>query len=131
MRKLIVLAGALLAVNVAFGQVKAAAPASKETSKPPQATEAQLQLDQKLAELKTLQAEIERLRRVAGAAPQNILLRVQIMDISRTKLEQLGYDLSEQGVATLLQGSAAAGSPAARAGVLRKCSHRGKNKESC
>ncbi|HXT60787.1 MAG TPA: hypothetical protein VN699_19270 [Pirellulales bacterium] len=102
MRKLIVLAGALLAVNVAFGQVKAAAPASKETSKPPQATEAQLQLDQKLAELKTLQAEIERLRRAIGAGSRQIMVKVQVMKVSRTRLEQLGYELGDGGVAGLL-----------------------------
>lgn len=112
MRKLSMFFAVLLSGNIALGQSDSKPQATKDSSKPQEANDARAQLTRKLAELKILQAEIERLRRAAGVGPQNILLRVQIMDISRTKLEQLGYDLGEQGVATLLQGSVAAGSSA-------------------
>lgn len=121
MRKLIALVGVLLAVNVAVGQEKAAPPAAKETSKPSKAGESQLQLDQKLAELKTLQAEIERLRRAAGTGPQQIMVQLKIIEVSRTQLEQLGYDLSEGGVAGLLNRDGKP-SPGADAGQAKAAS---------
>jgi Flp pilus assembly secretin CpaC len=48
-------------------------------------------LEQKLAELNRLQGEVERLRATTGT-PHQILVKVQVLEISRTKLRRLGVD---------------------------------------
>jgi hypothetical protein len=70
--------------------------------------EKQAQLQQKLAELNCLQTEIDELRRTTGT-PQQILIRVQALEVSRTGLRNLGNS-SENAttpaqVASLLQNS--------------------------
>jgi pilus assembly protein CpaC len=55
--------------------------------------EQQALLQQKLAELNCLQTEIDELRRATGT-PQQILIRVQALEMSRTKLRELGIDFS-------------------------------------
>ncbi len=55
--------------------------------------EQQALLQQKIAELNCLQTEIDELRRSTGT-PQQVLVRVQALEISRTKLRELGTDLS-------------------------------------
>jgi Flp pilus assembly secretin CpaC len=70
--------------------------------------EKQALLQQKLAELNCLQTEIDELRRTTGT-PQQILIRVQALEVSRTALRNLG-NASEGAttpaqVASLLQNS--------------------------
>jgi pilus assembly protein CpaC len=49
-------------------------------------------LKQKLAELNCLQSEIDELRAATGT-PQQILLKIKVIEISRTKLRQSGIDI--------------------------------------
>jgi pilus assembly protein CpaC len=108
MRILVVLMIALLAATQALGQENSPGGQEKNSAKTPAALAAKptgaaaVHLQKKLAELKALQAEVDQLRRAAGIEPQQIMIQVQIMKISRTKLEELGYDLSEGGIAGLL-----------------------------
>jgi Flp pilus assembly secretin CpaC len=67
--------------------------------------EQQALLQQKLAELNCLQTEIDELRRSTGT-PQQILIRVQAVEVSRTKLRELGTSLSWQNGNENAQGSA-------------------------
>ncbi|MCI0335357.1 MAG: hypothetical protein L0228_19285, partial [Planctomycetes bacterium] len=50
-------------------------------------------LRQKLAELNCLQSEIDELRRETGT-PQQILVKVQVLDVSRTRMRAAGLDVS-------------------------------------
>ena len=50
-------------------------------------------LRQKLAEMNCLQSEIDALR-VATGTPQQVLVKVKVVEVSRTKLDQLGIDLA-------------------------------------
>lgn len=74
--------------------------------------EQQALLQQKLAELNCLQTEIDELRRSTGT-PQQILIRVQALEVSRTKLRELGADFS------LRNGNKAAKKPAPLASLLQ------------
>jgi Flp pilus assembly secretin CpaC len=58
-------------------------------------------LKQKLAELNCLQSEIDELRAATGT-PQQILVKLQAIEVSRTKMRKLGFDF-----ATLQEGQAA------------------------
>jgi hypothetical protein len=49
------------------------------------------QLEKKLAELQTLQAEVDRLRAETGAIP-TVLVKLKVIDIDVTKLRQVGFD---------------------------------------
>lgn len=82
--------------------------------------EQQALLQQKLAELNCLQTEIDELRRSTGT-PQQILIRVQALEVSLTKLRELGAEFSRRDeraakkpaqVASLLQ------NPNGRFGVI-------------
>lgn len=124
MRISIVVAVVVLAasrvLNVASAQAPGEVSAIDEPAKRRDANEAKLQLLSRLQELRALQAEIERLRREAGTGQQNILLRVRIVNISRTKLEQLGYNLEERGVASVLRDAAAAPTDLRKRGQKRE-----------
>jgi Flp pilus assembly secretin CpaC len=50
-------------------------------------------LKQKLAELNCLQSEIESLR-VATGTPQQILVKMKVVEVSRTKMQKLGIDFA-------------------------------------
>jgi Flp pilus assembly secretin CpaC len=50
-------------------------------------------LKQKLAELNCLQCEIDRLRRSIGT-PQQVLIKVKVLEVSRTKMRQRGIELA-------------------------------------
>jgi Flp pilus assembly secretin CpaC len=50
-------------------------------------------LKQKLAELNCLQSEIDQLRAATGT-PQQILVRLQLVEVSRTKLQKSGIDIT-------------------------------------
>lgn len=51
---------------------------------------AQQALEEKLIELETLQAEIERLRKAAGEPQRNVRLRIRLVEVSLTKMKALG-----------------------------------------
>lgn len=108
MRKLVALLVVALAANNAHGQElpqSGPAPGASE-ARPAKETmsigEATVRLRKKRTELKALQAEVENLRRAAGEQPQQIMISVKMLKISRTRLEQLGCDLSDGGAAGLL-----------------------------
>jgi len=66
-----------------------------------------------LEHLDRLQAEVDRLRRLTGTAPQ-VLVQVRVMEFSRTKLRALGFDLAK------IEGGEPAGGAADRnAGAYR------------
>jgi hypothetical protein len=50
---------------------------------------AQRSLDEKLAELERLQAEIEHLRKAAGDPQRNVRLRIRLVEVSLTKMKAL------------------------------------------
>lgn len=108
MRKLVALLVVAIAANNAHGQTPpqsepapgaSEARAAKETMSIGEAT---VRLRKKRTELRALQAEIENLMSAAGEQPQQMLISVKMLKISRTRLEKLGYDISEGGAAGLL-----------------------------
>jgi Flp pilus assembly secretin CpaC len=68
------------------------APSPITTAETPQSAKEAL-LQQKLGELNRLQREIEQLRTEIGIA-QQILVKVQVLEVSRTKLRRLGVDIA-------------------------------------
>ena len=108
MRILLVLMIAVLAATQAQGQAplrRSAANAGSETRPPKDVMsigEATVRLRKKRTELQALQAEVEDLMRAAGEQPQQMLISVKMLKISRTRLEKLGFDISEGGAAGLL-----------------------------
>lgn len=109
MRTSVVLLLVVLAAKQAEGQMPpqgGPANAASATRPPKEAMsigEATVRLRKKLTELQALQAEVDDLRRAAGAEQaQQISISVEMLKISRTRLEQLGYDLSDGGAAGLL-----------------------------
>jgi pilus assembly protein CpaC len=53
-------------------------------------------LEKKLAERDRLQSEIEGLQKAAGL-PQQIVVRIQVVELSLTKMRQLGFDVATAG----------------------------------
>jgi Flp pilus assembly secretin CpaC len=70
-----------------------ASPAGSRASQDGMRSELQLLLQQKCAELDQLQREIKQLREATGTA-QQILVKVQMLEVSLTKLRQLGMDMN-------------------------------------
>jgi len=65
-----------------------------------------------LERLASLQAELDRLRQMAGCAPQ-ILVQVRMMELSRSKLRSLGFDGAKLGEGGVPGGAQANGAPLA------------------
>jgi Flp pilus assembly secretin CpaC len=59
-------------------------------------------LDEKLAELKVLQAEVERLQQAASVEPEQLVIHVRLFEAYRTKFKGAGIELGDGGVVGLL-----------------------------
>jgi len=81
-----------------------------------QARRLRQQIDQEkqvlLERLASLQAELDRLRQMAGCAPQ-IMVQVRMMELSRSKLRSLGFNGAKLGEGGVPGGAQADGAPPA------------------
>lgn len=99
-----------IATAAAVGQDRSD-PASAPVAPSPAKVAAQSELKEKLSQLKTLQADVKRLRRTGGIGPQQILLHVQVMQVSQTDLEAAGYHSGKVGIVGLLSKTSAERQP--------------------
>jgi hypothetical protein len=91
-----------LASAVEPGNLAPIAPHPIENLQPNAPTEAQLLLEQKVAELERLRAEIDELRAALGT-PQQFYVNIEVLEVNRTKMRKLGMDLAafSNGLAAL------------------------------
>lgn len=82
--------------------------------------QARAELKIRLTEAQALQARIKQLRQTAELAPREIAVHVQIMEVSREKLETAGYCIGKGGIVGLLKAGPPTSVPRARVASSRQ-----------